>query len=293
MNEEEQKSLNRVKRYAFCDKERSLQRFFPYKFNEFIDVNNEENIYDYIRINRNSFFGMQYNDIKTIYLALQNAKRNEKASCFPDFILNNGFIEHFRITSSNETKKGSAKIIGDKNFDRMIELERKKFKEECENGRGSRNSTQSWVHLDVCHSYDNLEKSFYKNFNKHLKSLGKYTGNKQLKIFLIEYTDLGVEMIENIAEEEMKNNRSLKRQHFNIYMLSKDKKMLEYLYQFKEQIDYIIYDYACGFEIIKLADINKIIEDIPFEYVILGRRNIIRKADSYFSLVFSTNNNKS
>ncbi|UHP11155.1 hypothetical protein LAX80_005075 [Listeria marthii] len=46
---------------------------------------------------------------------LETALPNNKSSDFPDFIFEKGFIEHFQVTSSKETRKG-AEHIKDKNI---------------------------------------------------------------------------------------------------------------------------------------------------------------------------------
>ena len=52
-------------------------------------------------------FGISQEEFKEIKQWINNANPNEKNSHFPDFLFENGFIEHFAITSSLENKKGA------------------------------------------------------------------------------------------------------------------------------------------------------------------------------------------
>ena len=47
------------------------------------------------------------NELDSIRRIFQTAIPNTKPSQFPDFIFENGFIEHFQVTSAKETKKGA------------------------------------------------------------------------------------------------------------------------------------------------------------------------------------------
>ena len=54
--------------------------------------------------NPRKYFGLLENDIEEVINSLKKAKPNEKLSDFPDFIFDNGFIEHFKVTSSKTNK---------------------------------------------------------------------------------------------------------------------------------------------------------------------------------------------
>ena len=45
-------------------------------------------------------------DMRVLCL-LDGAVANSDSNAFPDFVLPNGFIEHFQVTAANETRKGS------------------------------------------------------------------------------------------------------------------------------------------------------------------------------------------
>lgn len=65
---------------------------------------------DFMKEYPTKFFGLNCEEIKNMKVLFDTAKINEKTSEFPDIILNNGFIEHFQITSSKENKNGAVHI---------------------------------------------------------------------------------------------------------------------------------------------------------------------------------------
>ena len=283
----ERLSLKTVKEYFFCYKERKFQMMRSNYCYELADDNLMDHIREYIQARRDSLHGVVFEDIAEVFQAINAAQENVMASEFPDFIYDNGFIEHFEITSSKENRKGSSKKINDFLFDKEITPKIKEFNKSYGDMEIGERRSDSWSNKDVPHSYDNLEKSFKQNLEHHLGQAQKYNGKKDLKIYLVEYGDFGVEMCENIdtnLEYFAKNQR--KPEHCWNYRLSKDKKMLKYLYNFQNQIDYIIMNYHDYSEIIKIENIPSIIERLPYEYLIVGRNNIVIRKQTNIKIGF-------
>ena len=58
--------------------------------------------------NRHKVIGLGTQDKYLFFKnAFQNAEANPEKSMFPDFIFEDGFIEHFQVTSTKETRNGS------------------------------------------------------------------------------------------------------------------------------------------------------------------------------------------
>lgn len=59
-------------------------------------------------MNGNSWHGLSEDDWKEVEDLINSAKLTDSKSKtdFPDFISNNGFIEHFHVTSGKSTRKG-------------------------------------------------------------------------------------------------------------------------------------------------------------------------------------------
>ena len=80
-----------------------------------------ENIHEYIKIHKDSFYGVKFEDIKELFLAIVNAQENKNKSEFPDFIFKNGFIEHFRVSASKMSRSGAKELIALSNYNKKID----------------------------------------------------------------------------------------------------------------------------------------------------------------------------
>ena len=272
----ERESLKRVKDYLFCHKEKQLDLLMSPYYYEINDNDVLENIQTYILLRRDCYYGVIFEDIEELFESLLAAKENPEKSKFPDFILDDGWIEHFKITSSKETSKGSIKEISSSKFERDTFEDEVAFKKHCEeNAVPDFEDSKEWQQEDVQHSYNMFQYSMNKQISHHIDSANKYSGNKEIKIFLIEYDDVGLEMIEEFEEKDFKNGNS--PQHYWNYKLSKDKEMLKYLYNLKDKVDYVIFENHEDVEIIKILNIPQIISQIRYNHKICGRRNLIIK----------------
>lgn len=57
-------------------------------------------------INEKDCFGMSNQQYVELQNWLKNAESNQNSNKFPDFVFEDGFIEHFAVTSSSEGRKG-------------------------------------------------------------------------------------------------------------------------------------------------------------------------------------------
>lgn len=289
MRGEEQKCLNVVKKIVFYNSKGNVLHDCNNK--TFLDVDDNtfcENLNSYCWFNKNTF-GLLKTDIIEVANLLRKAKFNEKPNDFPDFIFDDGFIEHFQVTSSRENRNGSLQMLEENKFLRSFDQKEAPIKQ-C--GGGQRNCSYNYVEsvmTDLEHEYKSLQESFNRNFQKHLKSLDNYKGNKQIGIFMIEYNDaLSAEMVENIYKDfspQMTKGDFDEAKIFQCYRLSRDKELLNYIYNYKDKLKYIIYVY-CDFvrdedtkgkdfcnckavskiEIIKIESIPNILKLLPWDY---------------------------
>ena len=93
----ERECLKEVKEFFFCYKERNLQMMLSNRYYQLRDDDMMFNINDYIHLRKESFVGMEFKDIKKVFIAIKNSNPNPNLSKFPDFIFKDGFIEHFEI----------------------------------------------------------------------------------------------------------------------------------------------------------------------------------------------------
>ena len=194
-------------------------------------------------------FAMSYEDDLIIEDALSNAKPNPQISSFPDFVFEGGFIEHFQVTSSYENRKGStmqrenSELIRD--FNKKVEEATENLAPDCITIQ-SVSSHNLW-HKQ--HSYEYFVDSFRSNFENHLVSMRKYSGNKKHGIFLIEYTDSALCMTKRYATYlmlEVSYGDLLTREN-PAYRLSRDIDLLRYIYDKSDEIEFVIFVNKNGF----------------------------------------------
>lgn len=217
------------------------------------------------------------NQIKSIFLS---AVSNPKDSKFPDFLCDSGFIEHFQISSGKTTNKGSLHKKAIAKFNSDFETGLKKFKSEteCRAVDGTQSYSQNIEYLE--HSYDNLVGSLQKTFKHHMDSFHKYHGNKNIGVFLIEYNEMAMSMIENcyVDVKEMRIGDLHRQEYFSDYRLSRDKAMLDFIYEYRNDIQYIVYLCKTAIEIISVNHIPNLKSLLPWEYRIAQNHTIERRA---------------
>ena len=85
-----------------------------------------------------------------------------------------------------------------------------------------------------------LPNNFDKRVVQYLQQFGMSSVSEAFQRCVYEYDDVGLEMIEEFEEKDFENGNS--SQHYWNYKLSKDKEMLKYLYNLKDQVDYVIFE---------------------------------------------------
>ncbi len=188
-------------------------------------------------------------DYLTMESILSSAHQNESHNDFPDFFFGGGIIEHFEVTASDETRKGSQYKIDDaycqREKDNHFKQLDKEFIESPHHPGTMRTETVEDTH--ECFSYESFIKSFKRNAEYHLDSLKKSKYVNEVVVFLIEQqgASLGV-YINNIF------NR--------FYMLSEDRNILEYIKETLTDVDYIIFIATDRYEVIDLSKIDALIQ---------------------------------
>ena len=163
---------------------------------------------DFMKEYPTRFFGLNCEEIKNIKVLFDTAKINENTSEFPDIILNDGFIEHFQITSSKENKKGAVHIKELTDFKSRIR------KEMTEIQANRDFSEKHWIMPYSEHSYENLVRSFKKNWNNHIESFEKYKGKRiavishggTIKFYLLSFCKVNERLNLEYKENELAIN---------------------------------------------------------------------------------------
>lgn len=291
--ERERACLDTIIKSVFYDKDGNLRKDLEGK--SYQEVSEDQFLkkrFLYSDIDIRFLFGLTKEDIIEVLNILRKAKENEDASKFPDFVFDNGFIEHFQITSSRETKKGAEQVKKEKEFEKEFEQKQQEFIKNCEaeSSFDTVRSCSSSMQIPP-HDYQYLTKSVKSNSEHHLESLEKYTGNKEIGVFLIESSELAVNMVENVFKDwkiDIFCGDLREQQYFSCYRLSRDKDLLNYFYRFKSKLKYIFYcytdyeqvehqkDFAFDlgkpvkkYEIIKVENIPYLIKLLPWDFIVV------------------------
>lgn len=235
------------------------------------------------------FYGFRYNagqkpvlenedeDYKPLTELLTTAKNNDNETGrtdFPDFTCSNGIIEHFKVFASKESRKRGSELM--KELSTLDDKVEDKFKTDWKNGILKEAYCEEIQVPEQ--SYDLFCKSFKENWNSHITSLNSYKEKHDLhnkKIcFLIENMSYGLKMkikypgdyIPGIHTGDIAKNRVNRKEEFNHVMIGRSKELLEFIYENKDMIDYVIcYSNDGCIEFIK-TDQAKYIESLLPEY---------------------------
>lgn len=196
----------------------------------------EENCLEYVKTQflQGKFYGISAENVRSLEQYLLSCNPNPEKSQFPDFLFNNGFVEHFQITASRLNRKGSVYqqhyAAYRRDTDKSIESFQEKVSEQsfC-----NQPQLKSYAFKQPPLKYEELMTSFEKIWEHHIESLKKYAGPKDIGIFFIEHPEFGVKMIEKAYEdvkEGLRYDDFRVEQEFSEYRLSRDKRALEYIY---------------------------------------------------------------
>lgn len=219
-----------------------------------------------------NYFGLLENECFEFADIIRTAKPNPSNSEFPDFIFDNGFIEHFQITSSHVGSKGATHAREESEFRRKVKSETEKMEEKWnETPSFDRVRSKSWTFQNPVHSHNFLIDSFKQNWEHHLESCQKYSGKKDIGIFMIEYPEIALAMHENVygdCIDGMAQGDMREQESFKDYRLSRDKELLKYIYDFKGAIKYVVFVNTVRCEVIRTENIPYLIHLMPWDYLV-------------------------
>lgn len=217
----------------------------------------EQECLDFVKNDMNEKDGIGLTDEQYIEIRewINEAKPNSSNNKFPDFVLNEGFIEHFAVTSSQEDKKGAKQ----RRKSRILHNKSKSsFLKELNNSKTDGVVfNYSYSQKFEVHSHFNIMKSIKKNWEKHIESYDKNISTSKKRIFLIEYIDVNLETATSNGNQPI--------EVFDTYRISVDKQILDWIYIYKDKIDYLIFinRQLKSIEIIRIDNIPEIKEKIP------------------------------
>ncbi len=244
----------------------------PFNFKSFCEASDEEFSKEHIMYicgtAHEHYFGMSQDDCTVFENSLRLARPNPSPSVFPDFLFDGGFIEHFEITSSRSNRNGYDHKRKHVAFEQMAEQEENAFKEAMdEKPSFGTVQSKSWSFAYPQHSYDYLVKSFTENWNHHIESLSKYDAQYKTGIFLIDYPEivLGHNIDFDVLSERLYGDLLFRDDH-KWYRLSRDRDLLNFIYDYREMIKYVIFKNMDYFEVIATEAIPELIKLVPWKY---------------------------
>ena len=214
-----------------------------------------------------SAFGFSLEDWRSFCIILASAEPNNEPSKFPDFRCANSVIEHFEITATSEGKKGSTFKRGHEPFIKSVE----KDVDDALASNDPKTFVRTFCYPDRNHAL--LLDSLEHNLKGHIASLEAYAVSHEVttSVFVIEYQERGLEMIENIYEG-IGGGRGFgdlrEQQKFKNYRMSTDRKALELLYVFADKLDIVVFAGVDDIEIIKLSEIPSMLKLMPWPFVV-------------------------
>lgn len=233
------------------------------------NISNQDNIeqssLDFIKDNlrKEDCFGVSDQQFIQLKKWLENARLNTYSTEFPDIVFDNGFIEHFGVTSSSEDRKGAQQTRESTIFKKNSTTS---FLNNLETSEQDELVSNSYSRPFAQHSHINIINSIQKNWLKHITSYEKSMVSSKHRIFLLQYLDVNIHTAITTKNECA--------EIFESYRISADKFMMEWIYKFKEKIDYLILINPISFslEVIKIDNIPDIFEkEIEVRYApVLG-----------------------
>lgn len=272
--EKEKQCLERIKNATFTKNGVPIKHPFTGKlYTEISDDEFAKEQICYINADcHKNYFGLLETDRNEFEQILRKAVPNQKLSSFPDLVFENGFIEHFQVTSSAVTRKGSNHVKKESEFKHRVEDETKKIEDEWNQVPSfDEVRSKSWTLENSVHSHDFLFASFKNNWEHHMESYSKYNGTKEVGIFMVEYPEVALAMSENVYcdwIDGMAQGDMREQEKFKEYRLSRDKKLLKYIYQFWNQIKYVIFVNQVRYEVIRTENIPYLLRLMPWDFEI-------------------------
>lgn len=218
--------------------------------------NVEQRCLDFVKndMKEKDCFGLSNKQYIELRKGLNEARPNFDNNKFPDFVFNDGFIEHFAVTSSLEDKKGAKQTRESSIFKKNSETS---FLNNLDSNKEEVLLSHSYGRKFEEHTYSNIANSIKKNWIKHIESYDKNISSSKHGVFLIEYKDINIETAVSRENE--------KAEIFRTYRISVDKHLLDWVYAYKDKVDYLIFInlISSSIEVVRIDNIPEHLEGIP------------------------------
>lgn len=213
------------------------------------------------------FFGCTSEDVDRIRSALKEVRQNPETS-FPDFFSPRACVELFRISSSDQGRRGGAAQMR-----QDAELKKVIAKDDASASGKEDYEVRTYCRVHPRHSYENLTACLEEVFKKHIDSLQKHGREYETTIFVIEYPEWGLRGMLQPDSEVDCNGLVMgdlipfytPEEKYGLYRLSRDKENLRWMSNYADQVDYVVFVGAQCVEAINLHRIDSLIAFLPWK----------------------------
>lgn len=200
---------------------------------------------DVSRFNSDNAHGLSTMNCKEILGLIESVSLNdtENKTEFPDFIGEYGFIESFHVTACGQDEQNESGY-------KLAKCESSIIKGILD----SDSYDKSVCFVRDKDSLDDFRMSFEAAWAKHIKHLQKYNGRKHVSCFLVTSDDMF--FVHNIYDSDIYYGDLSKSERAK-FCLAYDMELLNYMYEYHDDVDYVIYYNLNSkyVEIIKLSNI--------------------------------------
>lgn len=214
----------------------------------------------YCLLNETYYSGITEEEKKNLIALIKTAKDTDgKTTTFPDFIGENGWIEHFKVTSSQSNKKGYESDINHAEMKRSIE-------QQIDEAKQSGNCTNYQFSASTVRQNDNIEnyrKSLMTSWKKHYKSYEKKQQelkNLKIGVFLIDSDDI---FLPYIKFNDMRNG--IIEDDNLLFEVVHDKEIMDFIQQYQTDIQYVIFVSKMVVKILKTSSIPDILTEKNYQ----------------------------
>lgn len=213
--------------------------------------------------NKVCYYELAEEEQKQLNILIGTAQDTDgKTTTFPDFIGENGWIEHFKVSSSNHNRKGSENIRQIVSANRVIKKQIEISIDEESLIHPFSSSFYSGGN-SLGNYHESLENNWEKHYQSYLKEQEKLKG-LEISAFMIESDDnyLKVARFDDMREGMIQRGNA--ELPFEIIY---DKTILEYMLQYASHIKYVIFKSDFITSIIKTAAIPQILNELDYSKI--------------------------
>lgn len=216
------------------------------------------------------YFGFSFDDVNRLNEAFSGLIQN-KETTFPDFRGRSSCVELFSVSSSAaKRRKGAAQMRQDAELAAEIEHD------DEEAVKSDNYERRTYLRSHPTHSYDDLTKNLRRQVEKHVKSKRSSDEAFDTCVFVIDRDEADLRCmfwtpddsvdIDGLCVGDLMPMYENRKQE-GLYRLSRDKENLEWLAQYSDDVDYIVFCCFNTIEAINLHHVREIVAFLPWKLI--------------------------